>query len=158
MVLWVRNSSRSVSVRLREWNDGWLGEAWNLVEPVELVAAGKKVGLDHDRVPAIDGFGPVTDELHGCSARNSGAFEVPHRRATQVMRHEAGNACRPTSTLPCAVQILNRLAVPAKEDPGHNLPGRAGKSVSLVLLRLQDTSESGDEWKQSPVTVLRFAR
>jgi len=50
-----------VSVRLRERNDGWLGEALNLVEPVELFAARKKVGLDHDRVPAIDGFSFVTD-------------------------------------------------------------------------------------------------
>jgi len=35
-----------VSARLREWNDGWLGEALNLVEPVELFTVGKKVGLD----------------------------------------------------------------------------------------------------------------
>src|SRR5215831_14378526 len=73
------------------------------------------------------------------------------------MRHEAGHACRPTRTRPCAVQILDTLAVPAEEDPGHDLPGRAGKGVSLFLLRLQDTSESGDERKLSAFTVLRFA-
>ena len=43
-------------MRLRERNDGSLGEALNLVEPVELFAARKKVGLDHDRVAAIDSF------------------------------------------------------------------------------------------------------
>ena len=57
----VQNCASFVSVRLRERNDGWLGEALNLVEPVELFAARKKVGLDHDRVPAIDGFSLVTD-------------------------------------------------------------------------------------------------
>src|SRR5215467_6641598 len=61
MVLRVQNCASFVSVRLRERNDGWLGKALNLVEPVELFAARKKVGLDHDRVPAIDGFSFVTD-------------------------------------------------------------------------------------------------
>ena len=65
----VRNCARFVSVRLRERNDGSVGEALNLVEPVELFAARKKVGLD-DRVAAMDGFGLVTDQLHRRGSRD----------------------------------------------------------------------------------------
>ena len=74
----VRNCASFVSVRLRERNDGWLSEALNLVEPVELFAARKKVGLDHNRVAAIEGFSLVADQLHGRSSRDAGAFEIPY--------------------------------------------------------------------------------
>ena len=74
------------------------------------------------------------------------------------MGDEACYACRSTSAFPCTVEILDRLAILTEEQPRSDLPAFSGENIGLVPLRLQDTSESGDERKLSAFTILRFAR
>jgi hypothetical protein len=113
-----RNCVRIVLTRLPERNNGSLSEALNLVEPIELFAARQKVGLDHDRVAAVDRLRLVTDELHRCRPRDPGALKVPDGGAAQVMRDEPCNARRLARAFPCAVEILNRFAIPTEESTG----------------------------------------
>jgi len=74
------------------------------------------------------------------------------------MRDEACDACCPARPVPCAAEILDRLAIPTKEDPGHDLACLAGKAIGFDPLRLQYVSESGDERKLSALTIFCFTR
>jgi hypothetical protein len=59
------------------------------VQLSELRDALGKLSLRDDRVPPIDALGLVSNELHGDRARDAGTFEVPNRRASEVVRNRA---------------------------------------------------------------------
>src|SRR6267142_7009785 len=50
--------------------------------------------LVDDRVAAIHTLGLVADHLHGHWTRNTGAFELPHRRASEIVKDASGYAGR----------------------------------------------------------------
>src|SRR5215469_15248606 len=120
----VQNCARNVLTRFRERNDRARGEALDLMETRQLLAAGDKVRFRDDGIAAVDGLRPVPNHLHRDRSRHPRALKVSHRTPSQVMRHDAGHADLAAGRSPCAIEVLDRISLLTEEDrPGNGTPG-----------------------------------
>src|SRR5215813_10848815 len=78
--------------RFRERDDRARGEALDLMETRQLLAAGYEISLRDDGIAAVDRLRLVPDHLHRDRSRHARALKVSHRAPSQVMRHDAGHA------------------------------------------------------------------
>ena len=77
------------------------------------------VGLVDDGVTAVDRLGAMPRDLHRDRARHTGAFEVVHGGAAQVMKQPARTTSFLAGDLPGACDVADLLAI-SMEDKGHD--------------------------------------
>src|SRR5215472_17863964 len=110
--------------RFRERDDRARGEALDLMETRQLLAAGYEISFRDDGIAAVDRLRLVPNHLHSDRSRHARALKISHRTPSQVMRHDAGHADLAARCPPRSVEVFDRVPIFSEEDrPGNDTRG-----------------------------------